>query len=393
MKIHILTFVILILLCSKSMAQSNIDVILGSIDNNNLTLKALRDEGGAQKYANKVGTTLANPEVEFAYLWGSSNEAGSKKDISVTQSFDFATILGYKGSVAQKENVLVDIRYKNERMNLLLEAKKQCYQAIYYNAIIIELDMRLQYAESTANAYKRKLDTGDANILEYNKAMLNLTLVKAEKQKAIVSIVDIMSELTRLNGGVALTLNDTSFDAIAPLPDFDTWYSEAETKSPILEYVKNDITLRREQIKLSKSVWYPTISAGYVSEFEKVDKFHGISLGISVPLWADKNKIKQAKAAVTASESRQSEAKIDFFYKIKSLYDKTVALQKSATEIKVSISQLNTTRLLDKALENGQISILDYIVEASLYYDAIQQSLMAERDYYLSLAELSAFTL
>lgn len=381
------------LLCGGLAAQNSVEAILGSIESNNATLRALRDEGRAQKYANRIGTTLADPEVEFTYQWGAPREAGNKQDISVTQSFDFSTILGYKSSVAKKENVLVDVRYKSERMNLLLEAKKQCYEAIYYNAVIAELERRLQHAESTATAYKRKLDTGDANILEYNKAMLNLALVKAEMQKAAVSREEAMSELARLNGGTELSLNDTSFERIAPLPGFDAWYSEAEIKNPVLEYVKNEITLRREQIKLSRSAWYPTLTAGYAGELEKVDKYHGFSLGINVPLWAEKNKIKQAKAAVTASESRQTEAKIDFFYKIKSLYEKTSALQKSTSEIKNSMAQLSSTKLLDKALENGQISILDYILEASLYYDATLQSLSAERDYYLSLAELSAFTL
>lgn len=80
----------------------NISSILKDIEENNTTLKALRLETESVILENKTNLTLADPEIGFNYLWGSPSLVGQRKDFSVTQSFDFTTLLGYKGSVAKK---------------------------------------------------------------------------------------------------------------------------------------------------------------------------------------------------------------------------------------------------------------------------------------------------
>ena len=50
-------------------------------------------------------------------------------------------------------------------------------------------------------------------------------------------------------------------------------------------------------------------------------------------------------------------------------------------------------KYLGKALESGEITMLDYIVEVQMYYEARTMALDAERAYYMSLAKLSAYTL
>ena len=120
-------FYIVIILLSASITAwpqtNNIESVLTEIEANNLTLKTLREANNAQKYANKEDITLSNPEVEFNYIWG-ANSPTKGKEFAVSQEFDFQTILGYKTGVAKKQNELIDIEYKRERINLLLEAKK-----------------------------------------------------------------------------------------------------------------------------------------------------------------------------------------------------------------------------------------------------------------------------
>ena len=45
------------------------------------------------------------------------------------------------------------------------------------------------------------------------------------------------------------------------------------------------------------------------------------------------------------------------------------------------------------ALTEGEISMIDYLVEIDLYYDALEQALAAERDYRHALAALTVFSL
>ena len=46
--------------------------------------------------------------------------------------------------------------------------------------------------------------------------------------------------------------------------------------------------------------------------------------------------------------------------------------------------------MLGRALDAGEISLIDYIVETSMYYDTVGQALAAERDYELAKAGLLA---
>jgi outer membrane protein, heavy metal efflux system len=68
-------------------------------------------------------------------------------------------------------------------------------------------------------------------------------------------------------------------------------------------------------------------------------------------------------------------------------------LQQTAAGYRKSLQSLNNTDLLMKALDVGEINLLNYIVEIGLYYDTVNQTLAAERDFEKALADLSAVEL
>ena len=389
-------FYLVILLISISFVAwsqtSSIESVLSAIEENNLTLKTLRESNKAQKYANKEDITLPNPEVEFNYIWG-ANLPERGKGIAISQEFDFQTILGYKSSVANKQNELLDIEYKRERINLLLEAKTLCYDLIYHNALYRELSNRLELANENVSLFKKRFENGDVSILELNKAKLDLALAKGELANVEADRQEILSQLSILNGGKEVILDVEQFDLIAPLPMFDVWYSQAEALNPVLEYARNEVELSERAIKLNRSAWAPKLSAEYSREWEEDIKLNGITIGVSIPLWADINKVKSAKANAIASESRKKELEVNFYYQIKNDYEKSLILQKSAAETKAAVEQLSNLKYLGKALDSGEITMLDYIVEVQMYYEARTMALDAERAYYISLAKLSSYTL
>jgi hypothetical protein len=65
-------------------------------------------------------------------------------------------------------------------------------------------------------------------------------------------------------------------------------------------------------------------------------------------------------------------------------------LKAAADVYRKSLETANSSDLLKKALDAGEISLLDYILEIGLYYDTVNQALEAERDYQMAYAELSA---
>ncbi|MDR0725487.1 MAG: TolC family protein, partial [Prevotellaceae bacterium] len=75
---------------------------------------------------------------------------------------------------------------------------------------------------------------------------------------------------------------------------------------------------------------------GYKNQLEKVvgEAYQGISVGISIPLWENKNKVKQAKAALKATETKQADSRLQFYEYLGNLYERTKSLQATADEYK-----------------------------------------------------------
>lgn len=374
-------------------AQNNINPVLSSIEENNTTLKALREQAEADKLQNKTGIFLDDPEVGLNYLWGSPTDIGNRTDFSVSQTFDIPTITGMKSRLANGKNNLVEWQYKADRMNILLEAKQYCIELIYYNSLLKELYLRLEHAQTIAKGYKDRMDRGDVSILEYNKVNLNLSTIQGEISRMEVEREALFAQLKRLNGGIEVVFNDSDYGNRELPLNFDEWYVQAEDKNPILAYVRNEIEVSQKQVSLSKAMNLPKFTAGYMSEKVVGQRYQGVSLGISIPLWSNKNQVKQAKAAVAAAQSREADTKQQFYSQLQIQYSKAMGLKTTADKYRQSLANVNNTILLKKALDAGEISLLDYMVEMGLYYDNVNQTLAAERDYQLAFAELSAVEL
>ena len=374
-------------------AQNNINPVLSSIEENNTTLKALREQVEADKLQNKTGIFLDDPEVGFNYLWGNPSNTGNRTDFSVSQTFDIPTITGMKSRLANGRNNLVEWQYKADRMNILLEAKQYCIELIYYNSLLKELYLRLEHAETIAKGYKDRMDRGDVSILEYNKVNLNLSTIQGEISRMEVERDALLAQLKRLNGGIDVVFNDADYGSRELPLNFNDWYVQAEDKNPVLAYVRNEIEVSQKQVSLSKAMNLPKFTAGYMSEKVVGQRYQGVSLGISIPLWSNKNQVKQAKASVAAAQSREADTKQQFFSQLQIQYSKAMGINTTADKYRKSLANLNNTILLKKALDAGEISLLDYMVEMGLYYDNVNQTLAAERDYQLAFAELAAVEL
>ena len=387
------TIFLAMLVVVPSIASRNIKEVLDSVAKHNTTLKALRATAQAQRLENLEDIFLPGIEVGFNYLWGNPSPTGSRKDISIQQSFDIPTITGLKSRVAKDKNALLKWQYETDKMKVLLEAKLFCLDLIYYNALLNELAVRERQISDISTAQKKRMDKGESNAMEYNKAMSGLYAVRAEVKRVETEREVILSQLTRLNGGIRTAFNNAEYEEVAMPANFESWYSDAEKKDPFLAYTRQETELNRKQLSLSKSMALPSFSAGYMSEDTKGQSYRGIALGVSIPLWSSKNKIKQAKAGLQAAEARSADALQQFYSQIEILYGRTSGLKATTDFYRTALQKANNSALLKKALDAGEISLIDYFLEMDLYYNTLEQTLGAERDYQKALACMSAVDL
>lgn len=374
-------------------AQDNVASVLNQIESNSTTLSAIRQQIEAQKIENRTDIFLNDPEVEFSYLWGKPSEIGTQRELSVTQSFDFPTAYAHRSKISKMRNNNLELQYKSERLNILLNAKQICINIAYNNALNKEYEARLENAQQIAKSYQSRFDAGDASILEKNKALINLTTVENEKKLIDIERKTLLSELKALNGGIEITFDDTEILNAPISSDFNSWYADAEIKSPTLQYLSQQIDIDKQQVKLNTALSLPKFTAGYASEKTFGEDFKGITVGISIPLWENKNKVKLAKAQVKSTELLLEDSKLQFYTHLQQLHKTTFGLQESAQTYRSSILNNNNEELLKKALDAGQISLIEYLLESEYYYDVKNKMLEAERDFNLSLTELRAVEL
>jgi outer membrane protein TolC len=374
-------------------SQASLDSVLAEIERNNTTLAAFRKNADADKMGNKTNLLPDNPEVGFNYLWGSPDVIGNRTDISVTQSFDFPTAYMYKSQLADLKNEQVEMQYNKQRYDILLEASIICSELTYLNALHAEFQKRLSNNLKIADAFKRKMEVGEANILEYNKAQISL--LNTEKQLEQISIERdaALQQLASLNAGNSLSFSDSVFATNILEADFEQWFANAANSNPILNWLKQEIAISSKEKQLQVAQNLPKINAGYMSEKVVGEQFQGVTLGVSIPLWGNKNTVKYARLKTEAVYSMEADAKVQFYNEMKTLHGKAIALQSSITDFKQRISGDNILNLLEKAMQKGEISLSEYYYELMVFYDNKQELLSMEKELNITLNELNKYDL
>lgn len=390
MKKIIVAITSILLFNSSLFSQNPIESILKEIEKNNTTLSALQKRAEAEQIGNKTNIYLQNPEVEFDYLWG-NDIIGNEKYFSATQSFDFPTAYKYKKEISNIKNEQVELEYQKQRKDLLLEARLTAYDLVYTNAMISELSKRLYHAQSIAISYKTKLDAGETNILEYNKAQLNLLNLSKEMESLKIEREALLGELARLNVGIPIEFTASEFPSTTIPVDFEQWYALAEQRNPLLNWLKKEMEASEKQVSLNRALSLPELKTGYMSENVTGQEFQGITLGLSIPLWENKNKVKYARANAVAIEKTATDQKIQFYNRLKLLHAKAIGLQNNANDYKSKLQNFDSSELLKKALDKGEITLIDYILELSIYYESVNKLLRSELEMNKTLAELNQY--
>lgn len=371
-----------------SHAQQSPEGVLESIRQNNKALNALREKATADKIGNKTGINMENPEVEFGYLWGGGNE-GDEKDLSITQKFDFPLAYRYKSQLSKGKNEQVDLLYAAEERSILQDARLLCIELTYRNRLDKQLSQRLQHAEQLAEGYEVLFARGEINIIDYNKTKLNLLNVRKAHEVNRVEKQLLADKLAVMNGGMPIDANLLTDYPDYLLPtDFISWLEMAEERNPELRAVEQNIALSRKQEQLTRSLNLPKLSAGYVRESVPGSTNQGFSVGVSIPLWEGRNTVKYQKAQTIAMQAQHENARLQFRNETESSYEKARKLQSLLQEYEQLIKTSNNEALLQKAFEEGELSLINYLLELSTYYDTVDQFLETEKEYQLAAAEL-----
>ena len=384
---RIVSMLAAVIACTAAGAQT-IDDILGQVGENNLTLKALQQQLDAGADDNLAEARLEGPEVEFGYLFG--EDGRRRHDFGVSQSFDFGALTGARKRLALGQNELLALEYRTSRRDILTQARKLVYRIVNCNALIAEYTRRADNARAVEQAYRSGYEKGEFSVIDYRKAAVGLAEAEGTLRLCEVERDGLLAELKNLNGGEEIEITACEQETVLLPGSFGQWLEQASGKSSALEYVRTSTSNSEKQLKLSRSEAFPSLSVGYKSEVVPGEGFRGVSVGVSIPLWSAGKKISSAKKQLEAARLAEQDALVQFRTNAENLYEKAASLAESAAGYALLTDSDEGLRDLQKALDSGQMSLLDYMNEISYFYSSRELALQTQLEYLLAVADLMA---
>ncbi|MBQ8223309.1 MAG: TolC family protein [Bacteroidales bacterium] len=391
MKKSILT--ILLLSCANLMfAQNAYQNVLDSIEVNSTVLSAHHKQMQADKSSNDAYSLFENPEIEAAYRFGSpKGETSDKIELGIAQEIAFPTVYTNENKIIKINDNIIDIQYHIDRMNVMTEVQSICTELIFCKMKIKLFKQNYDNAVRIADAYQKMMELGEANILDFNKSKMNLANAKNSYELEMIHYENLMASLKTLNGGKDIDFQYEDYPLVTLPENFDEWYSSVEQNNPVFEQMRQQIALNQQEVKLSKSQWIPKFVVGYGAEIGKDEAEHGPSIGLSLPLWHNKGSVKSAKLQAEAAESLLMNEKAVTYNYLYSLFAKVNALQNNVVALAESMQQFDSQALLLKSFEQGEMNLVDYLLEVEYYQNAVLELYSAQYEMNAGVIELKSY--
>ena len=144
---------------------------------------------------------------------------------------------------------------------------------------------------------------------------------------------------------------------------------------------------------MAKLGWLPKFSVGYKFANELGDKFNGIEVGMALPIFSNINKVKIAKSAQLSAQFNEQDILTETSTEIKSNYAQVVYLKSQIYSYNAILKDSTNLDLLKKALDGGQITLLNYLLELRYFLEAEQTLLDLEFEYNSILTSLNKYSL
>lgn len=277
-------------------AQTGIDGVLRNIETNNKELQANAQLIASQKLETRTDNNLPDPTLSYAHLWNNKDKNNTIGELVVSQSFDFPSLYATRNQLNRLKAGAFDGQKSVFRQGILLQAKDVCLDIIMLRKQQQILTERLRNAEELSAMYAKRLQTGDANVIETNKINLELLNVKTEASLNETALRNKIQELTALNGNIPVVFEDADYPAVIFPSNYEELKTEVLASDYTLQALNSESAAARKQIAVNKSQWLPKLELGYRRNTESGEPFNGVVVGFSFPLFENRNKVKIAKA-------------------------------------------------------------------------------------------------
>ena len=383
------------MLCSNgSLRGQSVEAVLQSVEANNKELQASRQYYDAQLLESKIENNLPDPSVSYTHQYGNRAGLGIQGELIASQSFEFPTIYAQRSRLTESRKDVYTAQYTQNRQRVLLSAKNLCMDLIWLNQRRSLLAQRRRNAEQLSEMYLRRMEKGDANILETNKIDLELLNAKTEERMNETDRIAKLNELIALNGGERIDFRDSVYVSDSAPFTWEDLRVEALGADAELQSLQQQQLAAKRQVKVSRLQGLPDLEVGYrLNTASGGERFNGFLVGMSIPLFSNRNQVKKAKVQTQYVDLQLAQASTMAESRLIQLYHRLETLQSAMDEYRRVLEGQDNLALLNKALEAGEISMIAYFVNVSTLYQSHDNYLQLQNEYQKVLAELYRYKL
>lgn len=380
--------IITIALCLPiGMQAQNIEQVLQSIEQNNKELQSQAQLSKAQKMENRTENNLPDPTVSYSSFYKNGMGPGHGTETVVSQGFDFPTQYITRNRQATLENEAIDIQQQAVRRDILLQAKLLCLDLIQLNQENELIQIRMKNANDLQAMYEKRLQTGDANALEVNKVKMERMNVQTEVAQNNAAHRTALQTLLAMNGNLPLEFSATAYPQVKDINDYNTLRDEVIASDLDLQAMGYAARAAEKQVSVDKQNWLPKLQAGFRRNTDSEMSMNGFVIGGSIPLFSNRKKVQIAKAQAISAQLLKEDAQLEKENELMALYNEMKQLKQALDTYDVPLMH-RSLALLKQALEEGQLSLIEYFVEAEGIYKNLQARMQLENQYQKVMANI-----
>ena len=380
--------IITIALCLPiGMQAQNIEQVLQSIEQNNKELQSQAQLSKAQKMGNRTENNLPDPTVSYSSFYKNGMGPGHGTETVVSQGFDFPTQYITRNRQATLENEAIDIQQQAVRRDILLQAKLLCLDLIQLNQESELIQIRMKNANDLQAMYEKRLQTGDANALEVNKVKMERMNVQTEVAQNNAAHRTALQTLLAMNGNLPLEFSATAYPQVKEINDYNTLRDEVIASDLDLQAMGYAARAAEKQVSVDKQNWLPKLQAGFRRNTDSEMSMNGFVIGGSIPLFSNRKKVQIAKAQALSAQLLKEDAQLEKENELMALYNEMKQLKQALDTYDVPLMH-RSLALLKQALEEGQLSLIEYFVEAEGIYKNLQARMQLENQYQKVMANI-----
>ena len=381
-------FIIMLMLCFPiGMQAQNIDQVLQSIEANNKELLSQKQLTKAQKMENRTENNLPDPTVSYSSFYKNGAGPGHGTELVATQGFDFPTQYITRNRQAEMENEAIDLQQQAFRRDVLLRAKNLCLDLILLNQEKALMDIRIKNADELEALYAKRLEAGDANILEVNKIKMERMNVQTEVAQNNAAHRTALQSLLAMNGNMPVEFSESTYPEVKEILDYNQLRDEVVASDYSLQAAVAFTRAAEKQVSVDKQNWLPKLEAGFRRNTDTGMSMNGFVVGGSIPLFSNRKKVQIAKAQAISAQLMQEDALLHVENNLMALYNEMTQLKEAMHAYDVPL-MYRSLDLLKQALTEGQISLIEYFVEAETVYQNLQARMQLENQYQKVMASI-----